>query len=642
MDKKVTKGLFIIGIVIYLIATSLYVAHDFSTRIAEQKKDIDNRLKYAVAAGLQIIGDDFHDRVKDESSISREEYINLVEKLSNYCKDAGVKYLYTMYMKDGKVYITSTSISDEERKAGEYGNFFDAYEDSTVNLVESFSNMNPFFEEASDKWGNFRSYILPKVTSDGRVYIIGADVEIEHIDKMFRFSLFISIVTALFFLAIIIPIVYIYIIINKRHVNEMLHNLYRDRLTGLWNRNKLIEDIVEIESPVLILMNINSFKEINDFFGHEIGDVLLKGIGERLIKTHLKYRFNVYRMFADEYAVLFDAEPSEDELRYLGKYFIETISDEPFRHKENDITVSITTGIASKNHILDFDKENVEIILICADMALKKAKKEGKQAIVYEESMQIKKEYERNIKWSKRILEAIKEGRVIPYFQPIVNNKNGKIEKYETLIRMIGEDGKIIPPLEFLDVAKKSRLYHYLTKIVITKAFEIFRGKNVEFSINLSVDDILDDITAQFVLSKLKGYENSEKVVFEILESEGIDNYDKVTDFIAKVKEFGSKIAIDDFGSGYSNYMHILKLNVDYIKIDGTMIKNINEDKNSHIIVESIAKFSKKIGVKTIAEFVATEEIYNTVKNLEIDYSQGYFLGKPQGSLMEEHNMEEE
>ena len=269
-------------------------------------------------------------------------------------------------------------------------------------------------------------------------------------------------------------------------------------------------------------------------------------------------------------------------------------------------------------------------ILIYADMALKKAKKMQKHFIVYTDTMQISKEYENNIKWTLELKKAIFENRIIPYFQPILTNKTGKVEKFECLVRLIEKNGKVVSPFEFLEVAKKSRIYPLITKIMITKSFEIFSKLDYEFSINLSVYDILNEDISSFIKFKLLEFKDlTKKVVFEILESEGIDNYDKIKDFINFAKFLGCKIAIDDFGSGYSNFTHILRLNVDYIKIDSSMIKNIDKDENSQIITRTIVNFAKELGLKTISEFVHSKDVFDKVYELGVDYSQGYYFGEP-------------
>ncbi len=146
---------------------------------------------------------------------------------------------------------------------------------------------------------------------------------------------------------------------------------------------------------------------------------------------------------------------------------------------------------------------------------------------------------------------------------------------------------------------------------------------------NLSIDDIKDANTVQEIINTIIKTNTASRIVFEILESEGIENYDEVEGFITQIKSLGAKIAIDDFGTGYSNFEHILKLNVDYIKIDGSLIKNIEENKKHQIIVETIVDFAKKMGSKTIAEFVCNENIFSIVKNIDVDFLQGFYIGKP-------------
>jgi EAL domain-containing protein (putative c-di-GMP-specific phosphodiesterase class I) len=184
-----------------------------------------------------------------------------------------------------------------------------------------------------------------------------------------------------------------------------------------------------------------------------------------------------------------------------------------------------------------------------------------------------------------------------------------------------------------LEVAKKAKLYSHLTRIMIEKSFEVFQENSYEFSINLSVDDILDPKTVQFIFEKLENQEIAKRVIFEILESEGFENFEEVQEFIQQIKLRGGRIAIDDFGSGYSNFAYILHLQVDFLKIDASLIKNINTDTNSRIIVETIVAFAQKLGIKTIAEFVHSKEVYEIVKEIGIDYSQGYYFHEPSQTL---------
>jgi len=168
---------------------------------------------------------------------------------------------------------------------------------------------------------------------------------------------------------------------------------------------------------------------------------------------------------------------------------------------------------------------------------------------------------------------------------------------------------------------------------MIEKSCQYFEHLACDFSINLSVEDVLDEEITEYILLNIEKYNVSKKIIFELLETEGIENYEEVSSFINKMKSLGCRIAIDDFGSGYSNFEYLLQLNIDYIKIDGSLIKNIDFDTNAQIVVETIINFAKKLNILIIAEYVHNEAIYKKVKELNIDRSQGFFLAEPQETV---------
>ena len=289
--------------------------------------------------------------------------------------------------------------------------------------------------------------------------------------------------------------------------------------------------------------------------------------------------------------------------------------------ENEEISLQLTASMS-----FDRDKEN---LFIGADMVMKSAKRTQQSLVVYDETMNLGREYENNILWTKKIRNALHEERLIPFYQPIVNNQTGNWEKYECLVRLIDEDGKVISPYFFLDIAKKTKHYLSLTQEVIKHAFTMFSDKKAEFSINLTIKDIMEADVREYIFEKLRTYGIGERVVFEIVESEGIENYEEVLAFIRQVKSFGCKIAIDDFGSGYSNFEYLLKLQADYIKIDGSLIKNLDTDQTAKILVRNIVSFAKELDIRTIAEFVRDEKIQSIVHEMGIDYSQGYHFSEP-------------
>lgn len=168
---------------------------------------------------------------------------------------------------------------------------------------------------------------------------------------------------------------------------------------------------------------------------------------------------------------------------------------------------------------------------------------------------------------------------------------------------------------------------------MIELTFARFENTELNFSVNLSILDMLHKETVDFILDRVMSYPNPKKITFEILESEGIENYDKVYKFVKEVKAFGCRIAIDDFGSGYSNFEHILNLHVDLIKIDASLIRTIDRNDNARIIVETIVSFANALGIETCAEFVHSQEVYAALQEIGVTYVQGYYIGEPSPNL---------
>ncbi len=408
-------------------------------------------------------------------------------------------------------------------------------------------------------------------------------------------------------------------IIQQRET--LKRNAYCDIMTGLYNRSKLLEMLPNMKKPAMALFDIDNFSQTNDFYGSNIGDKLIIKVSEILKDIILNdTKANLFRLNGDEFVVT--SSYNEPHL-FINKIILalDTIHSGMIIIDGNEIPLDITVGISF---------ENTENLLSTADIALKHAKETKKQLIVYNDTLSIDKNYEKNMFWSKELKKAIKNNKLVPYYQPIIDNQTGKVDKYEALIRLINDDGKVISPFFFLDVAKHSKQYHHITQTIIDKSFETFKSLNYNFSINLTIEDILDKQLQKYLFKALEHYDIGDRLVFEIVEDEGIENFNEINDFIKKVKRFGCKIAIDDFGTGYSNFEYLIKLEADFIKIDGSIIKNLETDKNAKILVTTIVVFAKKIGMKTIAEFVKDEDIQNLVVDLGIDYSQGYYFGEPQ------------
>ncbi len=407
----------------------------------------------------------------------------------------------------------------------------------------------------------------------------------------------------------------------RTDITRIKNALITDFLTGYRNRFQLNEDIKKLNTPFIAIFNIDNFRQINDFYGHQFGDLIIKFIADKIYTNVKKEKYlRFYRLQGDEFIVL--AENFSKELMIKTVKNILDVIKEKFVIQHEEILISCSCGIS-------FEDKN---LLSTANMALKAAKKSSVEFFVYDESISLNREYENNIYWTKKLSNTIKDDNIRAYYQPIVNNTTLVYEKYECLVRMIDEDN-IIAPFFFLDIAKRTRQYFHITKTVIYEAFEMFKDKEVDFSINLSIMDILDNQISEYILMMLEKYDIGSRVVFEIVESEYIENFEGVLSFVNEVKKYNAKIAIDDFGTGYSNFGYFIKIKADYLKIDGSLIKNIDTDRSAFLIVSTIVEFSKKLGMKTIAEYVENEKIFKVVKEMGIDYSQGHYFSAPNKGL---------
>lgn len=405
--------------------------------------------------------------------------------------------------------------------------------------------------------------------------------------------------------------------------NEMLdsieHQFYYDYLTGLKNRRALLEDLDESKDLLFMIINIDKFEQINNLYGDEIGDKILLEYRDKF-KELLPTTAILYKMHADEFGVVSHGTLDLEEFENIASYIISHLGKYEFKiSDEKTIFINLTIGISHGTNLL----------LPNADMALKLAKKDKKHYLTYTEEMRSLKDYENRLSWTERLMRAIDDDKIVPLFQPIVDCRTLEVIKYEALMRIKSDENDFIAPVHFLDISKENKIYSKLTLIMLQKTFNICKETNYKFSINLTRDDMLNSEIISFIEDEFKRSNFASNITFEILESEGIKNYDEIMSFITIVKKYGATISIDDFGTGYSSFEHLLKLNFDYLKIDSSMIKNIDKDEKSQLVTKTIVDFAKKIGVKTIAEFVSSKSILSKVQEFDIDYAQGYYLGEP-------------
>ena len=393
---------------------------------------------------------------------------------------------------------------------------------------------------------------------------------------------------------------------------------------------KKILDIFSKKNNIktLFLVDILYMKDLNAIYDFKNGDFIIRQLDsilktsiKELIRQELKRNIsvNIKNTHADVFEIYLLDDLSIQEIVIVKNIIYESIVSNNFKLLDNHgtINIDITIGCA---------KSEDQHIKIYAEKALYNAKLNFIHYMYYDSFLY------KNESINENLLDvlnySIENNLVEPYFQAIMDNKTNKIVKYEALMRIFDREGRMLMPNNFIYKAKKCRLYNKLMEILIDKIIVYILKYKIHISINLDYTDILNPQIKKALVNKIRDNNIGEYLTIEILESEKVSSFDTVNEFINDVKQFGVKIAIDDFGTGFSNYENILNLNIDYIKIDGSLIRKINEVIYLNLI-KSIVLFSKQQNIKVVAEFVSDLKILRYVKNIEIDYSQGYYIGKP-------------
>lgn len=410
---------------------------------------------------------------------------------------------------------------------------------------------------------------------------------------------------------------------NKK--NEIYYNLTTDSITNLYSRAKLYNDLNELNEVGLILIDIDSFSTINNAYGYSVGDIILITIANILQKEIIETKL-IYRIESDNFILLFQNK-DDKYLLNIALRIKSILSDYPFKIEDLTLFLNVSIGIAN------YPNDN---LLQKSEMAINASREKQDDKIeFYSENLESIKTINNNLFWSKKLTKAINSNNLIAYFQPIVDCKTKKIVKYETLVRLIFEN-TIYSPIDFLGAARNAGLLTKITKIVFEQACNTFSKNNLEFSVNITDHDLMQKNFTDTLINYCKKYNiNTNRVSLEILEESSIGKNVQANKNLKELRKLGFLLSIDDFGVEYSNFSQLKHLDIDSVKIDGSFIKDINTNKNSQYITESILLYTKQIKVKTVAEFVHSKEVFDEINRLGIDYAQGYFFGKPQKDLVE-------
>ncbi len=426
---------------------------------------------------------------------------------------------------------------------------------------------------------------------------------------------------------------------ERRHMENIIkHQATHDSLTGLTNRNEfdrlLSEHIYDAgnhqnREHILCYLDLDRFKLVNDTSGHAAGDELLKQI-TRVLQNCLRGGDVIGRLGGDEFGIILE-NCNLKSGEQIAKKIIEEISSFQFKWDDNTFTIGVSIGMVS----ITADTNSSVEVMKQADVACYTAKDSGRNRVyIYQhEDAELIKRHE-EMHWASRISNALDDERFILYAQQICPlQKQDTMQHLEILVRMRDTDGKLVEPGAFIPAAERYNLMVNVDKYIINKVFEHISNNSEHshsYSINLSGNSLNDENISNYIKSRLREHDIDPALIcFEITETAAIANIYKSRKLMFELREMGCRFSLDDFGSGLSSFEYLKNLPVDYLKIDGSFVRDMADNKTDHAMVAAINEIGHVMGISTIAEFVENDRIIHKLRQIGVDYVQGYAVHRP-------------
>ena len=610
---------FVIFLMVLLITFALFL--QFSTVESTDKlkdEEVEQAELYAhkIAQLIQLRTEGNVESVLSRNTLLRE---HLNESLQAFLTKQ-YQYIFVLHKDKNENYRFLLDASGEDAEA--YKTIFFP-KSELFNKVYKSQQMQ-IVNQSKDVEHIWLSLVYPIVKEGKTEALLVLDLSESYADKLNNFNS--PLMNVIFMMQIFLVSSLLLLIFLAYRYYKLRRNLLIDKLTSVYTKVYLDEffnrENVGIYNAILI--DIDEFKEINAKYSYEYGDIIIKEFVE-MLKRILSQKSKIVRTGGTEFLIIL---PKEDvDIEMLTQMIFETLTEKKYLLQNDIITLRVSMSA------VDIPEGTISIqnIQRLLDETLLEVKNGGKNNFKILELNSLNEVRYENINYIK---EALEEERLLCLYQPIYKTDTKEIIKYEALVRLIDKEdkNKFIAPYYFMQTIKGTSQYIKMSKQVFREVFSTLeKYPDIEISVNVDLHDLENTDMMKLIADNLFKHSNiANRLTFEILEDNEIKDYKKVQFILQQLKAFGSKVALDDFGSGYTNYHYLVCLDIDILKIDGSLMRELETTpERTKLVLKSIQQLAEELDVELVAEFVSNENIYDIVRDLNIEYVQGYYLGEP-------------
>ena len=626
------KRFFLVAIIIYMIAVVAFSANEYHYSKRTKLADIDQNLYRAAILADNLLLQEMRGNIAGNNILTFDEDYLLALKLQKLSEDLSVDYIYSLKKQDENIVFLSSSMTPEEVANTSYEPVSQTYYDEApVAIFTAISRGEPQFFQYKDRWGHFRSLFVPFLDQNQNIYVVGVDVNIEQLQIIALHSFVKALIYGLFLGILVFPMIVLYNRLFKRYYNYKVRLAESHPITGLPNKRSLvrkIESALSVEQH-LLLIRIENLHDISNLNGVRFGDELLLKIKYCLLEMTVSgiEHCEFYHVDESLFGVYTQYNLTRQQQRDIVSRVFNDLTKMSIK-SEDDKTISINLRMATASNEAD--------VYTLARMTLKYAADHNKDIVAYHPDLELPVYFQRHLDIHHAINESINNQLIKVFYQPIVDATTGHSVKYEALIRLQGYSSpRVISTEAFMAVAYHSRLCHKLTRIVVDDVIASVKKHRKTVSINLSVKDLFDLPTREYLIQQVRKNKVGQYIEFELLEQQSINDYPLAAAYIRQLKSCVAAIGMDDLGKLYSNFDRLLELPIDFIKIDGVLIESLVSDEEHQSIVSGIVKFAEGKKMKVIAEFCSSREVCEKVVDMNIKYMQGFYLSEPMASIAE-------